>query len=758
MSARFSKDENMLLKILADELQGIEDDTLAEDVSWQSLFDMAGKHSVLSLLYRKVMESPLEENEKSAWISKIRKVVLQNYHLLFTAKYLVRILQDNDIPCVLLKGAGIAEYFPVPELRKSGDIDILILGEDSKKKSEHVLLEHGFVKSKEQHATHHTVWFSPEGIEVEVHTRLAEAYNHSSVNTYIDGLLGEIHNTICVKELMGVELPVLADGFQAYHLLLHMLTHYLHAGFGLRLLCDWVVFWNQSIEKKEFQRYKKLVAESGLQVFSNMITSVCVYFLGLRDPGLDVLESREKAEMFLKDVMEAEEFGSSDSDRMLVVNGTGIRDYAKEFHHQMQINHPRCGKIWLLWPVLWIVTLIRFVINNHKLRKTNSWKILKKTHERSRRIQELQLFEQKKERKRICFFSGDITRGGGTERVATMVANELYALGEYDIVFLSLVEQADKMFYPLHENIAHVALGERWISPGPGYLPLIRKVRKFVREQNIDVLVDIDIVLDVLSIPATHGCDTKVVSWEHFNYQFESSVLYRKCILKYSAKRSDYVVTLTERDKESYEKYLGRTKWIDAIYNPMQDVNLAGECQRKPWIITTGRLVEGKGLQYLVDLAEKILPKHPQWSWIVLGDGDMRGFLEEKLKEKGLENQVILKGMVKNVEEYLAQSSIYVLTSEHEGLPMVLLEAKAYKVPCVSFDIYTGPAEIIADGQDGYLVPPFDCQAMEQRIVSLMEDESLRSQFSQESTRHIDKFRMSTIIQRWNEVLKDLCD
>lgn len=153
-------------------------------------------------------------------------------------------------------------------------------------------------------------------------------------------------------------------------------------------------------------------------------------------------------------------------------------------------------------------------------------------------------------RKKICFFSGDITRSGGTERVAVQLANALLEDGTYDICFVSLTEQQEKPFYPLKSEINRYRLGRKWINPGPGYLPVIGKLRRFLKEQQIDILVDIDIVLDVLSIPAARGLKTKVVSWEHFTADFELSVLYRKMILKYSVKRSDYVVVLTDGDLE----------------------------------------------------------------------------------------------------------------------------------------------------------------------------------------------------------------
>ena len=111
-------------------------------------------------------------------------------------------------------------------------------------------------------------------------------------------------------------------------------------------------------------------------------------------------------------------------------------------------------------------------------------------------------------KKKICFFSGDITRSGGTERVSVQLANALQKEHIYDICFMSLTEQQKKPFYPLYPGIRRYRLGEKWINPGPGYLPKIGKLRKFLKEKQIDIIIDIDIVLDVLSIPASRGLKT----------------------------------------------------------------------------------------------------------------------------------------------------------------------------------------------------------------------------------------------------------
>lgn len=357
--------------------------------------------------------------------------------------------------------------------------------------------------------------------------------------------------------------------------------------------------------------------------------------------------------------------------------------------------------------------------------------------------------------KTVCFFSGDITRNGGTERVATIIANGLAKT--YNIIFISLTEQ-NPMFFPLDKNISHYAINKKWINPGVGYLRVIPKLTRLLKQNNVDVVIDIDIVLDCLSIPAVKGTKIKVISWEHFNYDYEITVLYRRLILKYSVKRSDYVVTLTERDKESYGKYLKRKDRISAIYNPIEPVCEEENTQKENWIITTCSLVKYKGIDFLVKTAEIVLSKHKDWKWLVLGDGDMKNYLKERIKKNQLEGRLILTGRVNNVNEYLKKAQIFVLTSRREGLPMCLLEARANSLPSISFDIITGPSVIIDDGVNGFLIKPFDCNEMGNKISLLIEDRELRESFSKKTKLGIEKFDIEYILDRWKQIIDGLCE
>lgn len=359
-------------------------------------------------------------------------------------------------------------------------------------------------------------------------------------------------------------------------------------------------------------------------------------------------------------------------------------------------------------------------------------------------------------KKRICFFSGDITRSGGTERVSVQLANALNQDGKYDICFVSLTEQSKKPFYPIDPEIKRYRLGEKWITPGLKYIPLIGKLRKFLKQKQIDIIIDIDIVLDILSIPASRGLDTKVVSWEHFNCEHEQSVLYRRLISKLTTRFSDYIITLTEEDKNNYQKILGRKTGISAIYNMPPKMRRNEDVLPENVIVTAGRLTYQKGTEYLAKVAVPVLKKHRDWKWLVLGDGEERYILEKAISENSLENQLVLEGTVENVESYLERAKLFVFTTRYEGFGMCLVEALKMKVPCVSFDVKVGPSEIISNRRNGILIPPFDCKKMVEVINSLIETPEMLEELSANTMIGLERFDENRIIDAWKRILNKL--
>lgn len=364
---------------------------------WEGFCVTAMKHSVLPLLYEALAAEELPDPARKIVEGNSRQVVRQSYHLLFLTRYFCEYFQGKGLFPIVLKGAAIASYYPVPELRKSGDVDLLFPAQGDFEKACALMEECGFLKKEKQYHNHHIEFVGQDGIIVELHGMLVEPFADSGMNQWMEGLLHRCQRHMAQRECCGIAMPTFSDGLMAYYLLLHMLQHFLLAGFGLRYLCDWVMFWNRDVGAEEIQLFCGLADESGIMEFANAVTACCVHFLGLPKERAHFLEyekvTQNYMQDFLRDILDSGEFGQAEEERMVGLQGTGPLAYAQEFHHQMRINFPNAGRHAALWPALWALTLLRFLHNNHSIRRVSGFAILKKARLRSRLIGRLNLFQ-----------------------------------------------------------------------------------------------------------------------------------------------------------------------------------------------------------------------------------------------------------------------------------------------------------------------------------------------------------------------------
>lgn len=398
MSAKLSKEQKLLCLLLCQALTGKcpgELSELSRQADMGEVIQTAQRHKVLSLLYDVLcgewQGGTLDDAQRKLVESVSRTTAKQSYRLLFLTRYLVRTLEEAGVPVLVLKGSGAAEPYPVPEMRKSGDVDMLI-PEDRLETARELLAEKQFLVKQSQHANHHLAFGSKDGIDLELHTMLAEPFRDGRINQAMSRLLPDYFEKKEYKECMGVSLPVPSEPHRALQLLLHMLQHFLRAGFGLKLLCDWVVFWNRDEVKDIVPEFQELAGNCHIREFADAITMVCKEFLGLRqDLPMGGSRDRKLAEEFLQDVFAAEEFGKADKDRMVIVQRNSLWAYIKEFHYQMKMNHPKASPYVILWPALWVITLVVFLRNNRKLNRGRARDILRNAGERSRLLRQIGL-------------------------------------------------------------------------------------------------------------------------------------------------------------------------------------------------------------------------------------------------------------------------------------------------------------------------------------------------------------------------------
>ena len=357
--------------------------------------------------------------------------------------------------------------------------------------------------------------------------------------------------------------------------------------------------------------------------------------------------------------------------------------------------------------------------------------------------------------KRICFVNGDMSRTGGTERVTAMIANELSRKTNYEIHILSVTNESMGSFFELEPAVYHHRiLQQKNVNLKKDYFKVVNGIRKYIKQQSIDILIEVDVICNLYTIPATRFLKTKIISWEHFNYYSNNGSKLRDISRKLTKYFSNHIVTLTEQDRQNYSEKLGVSDKVTCIYNPIQSPEIYPYNITSKQILSVGRLTYQKGFDLLCEVAKEVLHKHPDWTWVIVGEGEDRELIERKIKDYQLENRLILVGNQKEVGPYYQNSSLYVMTSRYEGLPMTLLEAKSYQLPIVSFDCQTGPRDIIQDGINGYLIEGYNINLMIKKISKLMQNKELRYNFSLNSQKDKHKFEINTIVDEWINLLE----
>ena len=351
----------------------------------------------------------------------------------------------------------------------------------------------------------------------------------------------------------------------------------------------------------------------------------------------------------------------------------------------------------------------------------------------------------------ICFLEGDMSRTGGTERMTALLANVFCEKDQVWIISRKLEDNS--VFFNLDNRVQHIVLSDT--KEKCSIIFQIIKIRRFIQKNKIDCVINVDVGMSIFGIPACFGTKTKVITWEHGNYFNNWNSRIFPYFRKFAAKCSNAMVVLTKKDKENYKKNMQLKKPIYVIPNPADCHKFTYDLNSKV-IMSAGLLSPIKRFDLAVQAAAEILPKYPEWKWIICGEGPERAHLEELIVQNHLQGQMILAGTVNNMEEQYQNAAMFVMTSKMEGLPMVLLEAKSWGLPLVSFDIMTGPSDIIRDMVNGYLISPDDIDILAEKIEILIKSTELRKQFSKNSQLDMEKFDFDWIIKMWRKLINNV--
>ena len=123
--------------------------------------------------------------------------------------------------------------------------------------------------------------------------------------------------------------------------------------------------------------------------------------------------------------------------------------------------------------------------------------------------------------------------------------------------------------------------------------------------------------------------------------------------------------------------------------------------------------------------------------------------LQKQIDDLGLTDRIILAGSQKDVVSYLLRSKIFAFTSSSEGFPNVIGEALAAGLPVIAYDCIAGPADMVEDGKNGYLIPLFAEEMFKKKLVYLMQHDEVRNQMVQNAPPSVLKYSTSVVCEKY---------
>ncbi len=367
--------------------------------------------------------------------------------------------------------------------------------------------------------------------------------------------------------------------------------------------------------------------------------------------------------------------------------------------------------------------------------------------------------------KKILFYIHSLNKGGA-ERVLLTVAEELNKTEDYEPVILTDV--VDELEYNLPTGI------RREVIDADGYgmnsVKRIKSIREKIVKEDPDEVIVFMLSSVIRASFALIGTKYRIIGAVRSNPYDDYSTGRSRALLMWAMRGCKYMVCQTEYQVKFFpDRY--RDKCV-VISNPIfsefafkaEQLNsnkvvsthtLGNDSESIQGKITaTGRLFDYKNHKLLINAFGKIAESYPNVKVIIYGEGPYRSALESEIETLGLKDRVLLPGDSEHVSEDIADSLIYVLPSDTEGLPNALMEAMALGLPVISTDCPCGgPRSLINDGINGMLISVGDTNALAEALDKLLKDENLRTLMGNNAKNILITNSIDVIVDKWKKIV-----
>ncbi len=361
---------------------------------------------------------------------------------------------------------------------------------------------------------------------------------------------------------------------------------------------------------------------------------------------------------------------------------------------------------------------------------------------------------------KILFFVSSM-HAGGAERVAATLASAWARRGD-SVTLAPTYTKKGSCFYSLNAAVKLTWLADRMGWIGKKLWPPVAKwfaIRRLVRETQPDVIVSFLTNVNVTVLAATRGMGVPVIVCERTNpaFSFSSGDVLKK-LRRWFYPRATAVVLQSQDSVEAFQAMVPGLARVAVVPNPLPAGIPEAQPVRGPLteggrrhLMAMGRLVPIKRFDALIQAYAAIAADYPAWDLTIWGEGPLRDDLTRQIEQTGLTERISLPGRTADPWTELARADVFVMTSQVEGFPNVLLEAMALGRPCVTVDCPSGPREISQDGKYALLVPLGDQPALCAALSQLMADPTLRDVMGRHAAASVrERYGLAQLLACWD--------
>lgn len=363
--------------------------------------------------------------------------------------------------------------------------------------------------------------------------------------------------------------------------------------------------------------------------------------------------------------------------------------------------------------------------------------------------------------KQILIYFNSMKPAGGIERVISNLANKWAS--NYQVTILT--KDAQTSFYSLDKRIETRSLNlnfnldmgnrvHRIIQTGISYTSSVRKLRAFLKQYSFDYIY-VATPLNALEIYMTHTIDItkKLVISEHASYYGYNKMFNR--IKKIIYPKAYQIVVPTTMDTVIYESKGYHTTYIPHLTTFSAETEPSS--LKTKTAVNVGRLTSDKRQRLLLTMWKDIESdvRKNNWRLIIVGKGEEKWDLQNYIDKNELGDIAEIIPPRKKIGEIYKKASLFTFTSRYEGFGMVLLEAMAFGIPCISFNIPSGPKDIITDKLNGYLIPDGNKELYENYLKEYIQfSTSEKEKMGKQAIDTVRSWNNQQILELWDEIFR----